>query len=61
MDIQIKAFDSKKASENSDVVGGYRHMQVDRCFIFSWWMLTLHRVNEEGENDFNFHVEEDGE
>ena len=61
MDIQIKAFGSKKAAENSDVVGGYRHTQVERCFIFSWWTLALYRVHTEGENTFNFHVDVDGE
>ena len=61
MGIKIKAFGSKKASENSNVVGGYRHILVERCFVFSWWTLILYRVHTEGENTFNFHVDVDGE
>ena len=36
MDSKISAFGSKKASENSDVVGSYCHTQVNRCAIFAW-------------------------
>ena len=60
MDSKISAFGSKKASENSDVVGSYCHMQVNRCAIFAWWMLVFYRYHECGMSNFNFYLNKDG-
>ena len=57
MDDQIKAHGSKKNSEKRDVVGGCRHVQVERCFMFSWWALTLCRVHEYNVSNFDFYVD----
>ena len=61
MDNQIKAFGSKKASEKNDVVGGHRHKQVDRCYVFSWWCLILHRMHGCDVSNFNFYVDHNGD
>ena len=60
MDNQIKAYGSKKSSEKSDVVGGHRHVQVERCFMFSWWALMLYRVHECDMSNFDFYVDKNG-
>lgn len=59
-DNQIKAHGTKKNSENSDVVGGYCHKQVDRCFVFSWSLLLLHRFHECDSRTFDFYLNKDG-
>ena len=60
MDNQIKAHGTKKNSENSDIVGTYRHKQIDRCFIFSWLLLILYRIHEIENKNFNFYNNKDG-
>ena len=60
MDNQMQAFCSKKTSEKNDVVGGHRHKQVDRCYVFSWWSLILYRVHECDMSNFNFYVDSNG-
>ena len=57
---QIKAFGSKESSEKSDGVGERRHVQVERSFMFSWWVLILYRVHECDMSNFNFHVDKNG-
>ena len=59
MDNQIKAHGTKKNSENSDVVGGHRHKQFDRCFIFSWSLLLLCCIHEINNGTFNFYENKD--
>ena len=58
MDNQIKAHGSKKSAEKRDVVSGCRHVQVERCFMFSWWALMLYRVHECDMSNFNFYVDQ---
>ena len=60
MDNQITAFRSKKISEKSDAVSGHKHAQVERCFMFSWWVLFLYRFHDCNMSNFNVYVDENG-
>ena len=60
MDVQMKAFGSKKTFEISDTTDDRRHTQVERCFLISWWKLVLQRTHDMDCSTFNLCADEDG-